>query len=162
MSYDLRVNDAAARRVLRRMEPELLSTLDRSLARGAQATAREMKREAPKAETVLANSIKADQQTRLSWFVGPHVAHGLYVERGRRPGGRMPPLQKIMDWTRVVLRPSPAEQRNVAFRVARKIARQGIPPNRFARRTFETMDPLVKQQVDTDVTRTVRRLAGTP
>jgi len=162
MSYDLRLLDARARRLLRRMEPELVATLERSLARGAQLTAREMKREAPKAETLLANSIKADQQTRLSWFVGPHVAHGLYVERGRRPGGRMPPIQKIIDWARVVLRPSAGEERNVAWRVARKIARQGIPPNRFARRTFETMDPLVKQQVDADVTRTVRRLAGGP
>lgn len=61
-----------------------------------------------------------------------------YVEYGRRPG-KFPPINKILAWVKVkpiLPRPQnglkPPTQEQIAFLVARKIAREGIKPgNQF-------------------------------
>lgn len=160
MSYDIRIVDASALRFLQRLSPRIVRTLERRMARGAEETAREMKREAPKASSLLTNSIKADQLEPLRWWVGPHVRHALYVHRGRRPGGKMPPLQRILDWVRIVLRPPANKRRETAFLVARKIRNRGIKPNQFALRTHATMEPIIQRQVAGDIRQLIRSLSG--
>lgn len=62
-----------------------------------------------------------------------------YVEHGRRPGGKFPPFDKILEWVRVKpILPRPVNglkptDRQIAFLISRKIARDGIEPgNQFS------------------------------
>lgn len=57
--------------------------------------------------------------TRLEFF--NKERHALFVERGRQPGGKMPPLAPIRAW--VARRGLPAR---MAWPIARKIAAKGI------------------------------------
>ena len=61
-----------------------------------------------------------------------------YVEYGRRKGGKFPPFNKILDWVKVKpVLPRPINgikptQKQLAFLICRKIARNGIEPgNQF-------------------------------
>lgn len=62
-----------------------------------------------------------------------------YIEYGRRPG-KFPPVNKILDWIKVkpvVPRPmnglKPSTEKQLAFLISRKIARDGIKPgNQFS------------------------------
>lgn len=58
----------------------------------------------------------------LTARIGPSVAYGLYVEKGRRPG-RMPPVKAVESWAR----------RHGAnpFLVARAIGRRGTKPRPY-------------------------------
>lgn len=52
--------------------------------------------------------------------------HGVFVENGRRPGGKMPPVDRISEWCRIKGIPERA-----AWPIARSIWRFGIPPTPF-------------------------------
>ena len=75
------------------------------------------------------NKIEADISIASYWK---------YVEYGRRPG-KFPPVNKILDWIKVkpvIPRPmnglKPPTEPQLAFLIARKIARDGIKPgNQF-------------------------------
>lgn len=75
------------------------------------------------------NKIEADISIASYWK---------YVEYGRRPG-KFPPVNKILDWIKVkpvIPRPmnglKPPTEPQLAFLIARKIAREGIKPgNQF-------------------------------
>ena len=54
--------------------------------------------------------------------------HAIFVERGRRPGARMPPFDPILGW---VQRKLGTSDRGVVFLVRRAIATKGIPPKRI-------------------------------
>lgn len=63
--------------------------------------------------------------------VGPIVEfymadYGKWVDEGRKPGGKMPPLKKILEWTSVR-----GIDSKYAFPIARKIAEDGIRPTNF-------------------------------
>lgn len=55
-----------------------------------------------------------------------------WVENGRKPGGKFPPRQAILDWMKVrnILPrgPRPISQESLAFLIQRKIAVEGIKP----------------------------------
>lgn len=83
-------------------------------------------------------------------------AHGSIVERGRRPG-RWPPREAIERWVRRKFRlrlsemsrrgGREAQVRSIAFAVARKIARVGIPGKHVLARTEKRLTPIVAEAV---------------
>lgn len=60
--------------------------LDALAARAESA----MRLAAPKFRSTLTNSIKAVPESRFVRFIGPNVAYGLWVEKGRKPGKGLP------------------------------------------------------------------------
>ena len=56
----------------------------------SELLAAEMKRRAETFRSQLVNSIRVDRESQLSYFVGPHVAHALWREKGRKPGKGLP------------------------------------------------------------------------
>jgi len=102
--------------------------------------------------------------------------HAGVIERGRRPG-RMPPIDVIQAWVRrkhigatftgpvqrsVSVRSKlggrkksvggrkgaiEAQQRNIAFRIARKIGARGLPAHHILDRTVETLTPIVEKKI---------------
>lgn len=61
-----------------------------SLSRLAQEAARDMRRRAPKFQTVLTNSISVEHVTNLHYRLSVGAAHGAAVEHGRKPGKGLP------------------------------------------------------------------------
>jgi hypothetical protein len=106
--------------------------VDQQLGRGALEIARQMRLDAPKGQSTLVNSITTTHEALLRWRVGPRVEHAWYVEYGRRPGARMPPVSAVEDWVMTKLQIPPGrDRRRAAFLVARAIARRGIPARPF-------------------------------
>lgn len=86
------------------------------------------------ASSTLSNSITStidvnDTKLVISFNLEPYWR---YVEYGRRPG-KMPPIDKISQWIRIKpVIPDPIngripDTRSLAFLIARKIGREGIP-----------------------------------
>jgi len=72
----------------------------------------------------------------LEGHVGPSVGYGRYVEFGRTPGARMPPVSALIGWVQRHFhnprqRVTDATLRSEAFALARAISRRGIPPRPF-------------------------------
>lgn len=100
--------------------------------KAAQVAALDIKIAAPKAFSQLANSISIDQESPLLAWVGPHVRYAWWVLKGRKAGGKRPPLSAIQDWVLVKFKlPAGRESRAVAWKVARAIQRRGTQPNDF-------------------------------
>lgn len=58
--------------------------------------------------------------------------YGIFVEEGRKAGGKQPPISAITPWLSIKGIP-----REAAFPIARKIAKEGIPPTPFFNSTFQ-------------------------
>lgn len=59
------------------------------------------------------------------------------MEFGRRPGAKMPPVDALVRWVHLKIRPGEEYERGVAFAIACKIGREGIKGKRFMRKGFE-------------------------
>ena len=59
----------------------------------------------------------------------------VYVDEGRRPGGRMPPVDPIRKWCRQKGIPEGA-----AFAIAKSIAENGIPPTDVIERALQNLE----------------------
>ena len=164
------------------MERDMRATLQASLvlieASARQATPQDTRRLAGS----LTNRITGTYPS-LVGEVGPSVRYGLFVEFGRRPGARMPPVDALIGWvTRHwnpafigplrtgQLRPRRAAGRGVsqamirsrAFALARAIQRRGIPARPFMRPAFETNRARIDAGFARIGLRLVAYLAGQP
>lgn len=77
--------------------------------------------------------------------VGPDARYGRFVEFGRRPGARMPPVDALMGWVQRHWHTIAERRRGVsrrtlrgeAYVLARAIARRGIPARPFMAPAYE-------------------------
>jgi hypothetical protein len=81
--------------------------------------------------------------------------HAIFVERGRRPGARMPPKAVIAEWLDQKMRgrirargKRLQEAARLAFVVARAIGKRGLPAHRIMARTKRKLDPMVRKAVE--------------
>jgi len=123
-----------------RQQPEKLTReLDRALDRVLFTFSRDARAEAPKAFSILANSIGVDRQGPLEGTVGPSVVYGRAVEEGTDPG-TLPPVDAIEDWIRVRhIQPNDPsmDERDLAWAIAKSIAEGGTPAQPYMRPAFE-------------------------
>ena len=69
---------------------------------------------------------------------GEKGGYGAYVEFGRRPGGKMPPIKDLAEWVRRKgIEKDETKARQRAFLIARSIAVNGIKPRPFLYPAFE-------------------------
>lgn len=120
------------------------------LDRAAQEAARELRRDAPKAQSNYVNSITVRAPGALERAAGPTVEHAVYVERGTEGGAQrpMPPVSALLDWVQVrALQPRDPQwtQRDLAWAIARAIQSRGTPPNPVVRRLRE--DPAFRARL---------------
>ena len=81
----------------------------------------------------------------LTGRVGPSLNYGANVEFGRRAGAKMPPVDALLGWVvRHGLARNPRRARGVAFAIARKIARRGIPPRPYMATALERNLPDIR------------------
>lgn len=135
-------NQRLLQAALRRAPTSVASRVDRALQRTALEGAREERALAPKAFSILTNSIGVDREGRLAWRAGPHVDYALAVERGTRGGGSPPPFDHILDWVKLrrlepysprlaAIADPERRQRSLAWAISRSIARLGTPAQPF-------------------------------
>lgn len=133
-------NDLAnIERQFRNFPGKLEIALDLAFRRTAEESARQMRLDAPRAESLLTNSIKATKIAPNRFEVGPHVEYAQYVFEGRAPAGKLPPVEKLTDWIRVKHIPlnKVKSPEKLAWVIAKSIAKEGIEPNDFMKRAYE-------------------------
>lgn len=74
--------------------------------------------------------------------------YGDYVDRGRKPGGKMPPVKNILDWVKLkgIRGKGKQTQESVAFAIAKGIQKNGIEPTFF--KTLAERNSLKGYQVE--------------
>lgn len=154
-----RVDIADVTRGLYLSRTTVLAEIDKKLARGAQMVARTWRQNAPKAFSTYTQSISARRIAPLKHEVAAGVGYAGYQEEGT-DGGMMPPIQSIADWIKVrsILPRDPSMRtRDLAFLIARKIARTGVPAQPAAEPALEAnraaLDRLVAAGRDIGVRR---------
>lgn len=146
ITADLR-GGAAAAAALARAPERLAWHVGRALARAAAEIARQMKQDAPKALSTLANSINSAQTGLLEYRVGPHVQYARYVEEGTLGGG-WPPAEALRRWIRLKgIRPrTPGmSEDDLVYVIGRAIHRRGTRPQPFVEPIADS--PFFRQRV---------------
>ena len=151
-------NEAQVARAFRRAPRIMRARTDTYARRAALELAREARRLAPKASSTLAQSIRPDKLAEMDYLIGPHAQHGVHVELGRKPGGRMPPPQAILDWlkSRGVRSLQGGEPREAAWAMARKIQQRGIAPQPYMAPARDAMADRVRILIAQGIRRGLR------
>lgn len=136
---------------------KLQKNLDHAITRVLYTFARAARDKAPKAFSTLTNSIGITREGPLSGAVGPAVDYGAAVELGTGvygPGGsasgRMPPVQNIRDWIDRLHIGSVnyADPNDLAWAIAKSIARGGTPPQPYMAPAFEENKERAERLID--------------
>lgn len=83
-----------------------------------------------------------------------------YVENGRRPGAKQPPLEPIEKWIEVrhivptakTANGKPPTTKQFAFAIAKSIAKDGIPPAKLLQQTLDDSKDLI-QAIENELTK---------
>ncbi len=120
--------------------PDLLArNLSRAVNLSASKIARSARSHAPKATTLLTQSIRHTQVSRYEAVIAAGVDYARFVEQGRDPGV-MPPVQPILDWIQTGAGVQPQDdisEEDLAFLIARSISQRGIKPQPFMQPALE-------------------------
>lgn len=151
--------------------------VDRKLWRGAEETAREMKRQAPAARSALINSIIARRISLMHFEVTTGVNYARAVHEGTGPAvgkkSYMPNPVRLRDYVKqrraiifsakqgtAARRAQTDEVRDRAWALAMHIRKHGTRPNPFADRTLNKMQPRVQQLGDEGIAEGLREAFG--
>ena len=64
--------------------------------------------------------------------------YGIYVDKGRKPGAKMPPVQPIIEWVRVKRIKTPQiTTEQMGWAIAKSIAKKGIRPKPFIQNSID-------------------------
>lgn len=111
-----------------------MEAVDAEFSRGAQLIARDMKRGAPKAFSILTNAIRVLRNGMADYSAVAGTDYSVMPETGTGPGGN-PPVQALKDWIRVK-RITPRDPHmdvdDLAFVIGRSIRRKGTPKQPYA------------------------------
>jgi hypothetical protein len=146
-----------------RKAPEIATQeVDGQLDRGALELQREMRRRAPKAQSILTQSIQLRRPRPLRKEIVVGVDYGLPVERGAGPGGS-PPRQSLRDWMRTKgVRPRDPRMSDddLAFVIGRSIRRRGTKAQPFAGPAVDDLRPRLEQLLAQGVANALSRITA--
>lgn len=130
---------------LQRAPAIVMREVDRGVGRSAFELVNKARELAPKATSDLTNAIKAHRIREGEHIVQARKAYAGPMEIGRKPGP-MPPIQPLIDWIRArKIKPKGdgvETERDLAFVIGRKIARDGTEAQPF-------MGPALEASQDT-------------
>lgn len=164
MSMQLTVEYKRLKAALERF-PKLAATyIPEAIERSVVEMTRTAKELAPKAETLLTNSIQHAMGMRgFEGRVFSGVRHGRPVEKGTGiygpegvASGRMPPVQSILDWLKVkkITPNTPGmSEEDLAFLIARSIAVTGTAPQPYMQPAFDLHKDKTAQRIDDAIER---------
>lgn len=136
----LDVTAMTERAAMLRQAPEITrQEIERSMLEALLLTERELKENTPVGAHGLlrgsyAHEIRGATRGDVVGIVGSPLNYALPVELGTKP--HFPPLDALKDWVEKKLGVDPSRSENVAFLVARKIAKRGTKGAGMASKTF--------------------------
>ncbi|HDY7638768.1 TPA: hypothetical protein RQK07_003161 [Vibrio vulnificus] len=137
-----------------RTAPEVLNQhLKLAVGKAGSLVSRTAREEAPKAESLLVNSIRSHVVGELQRMITSSLNYNSWVVQETGPQG-MPPLQSVLDWVKVKrIQPKTpnTDQRDLAFMIARSIARNGTPADDFYDRAAEQTQDKVSDILNASV-----------
>ncbi len=140
------IRDERVLEAFRRAPRAMERFIDQGLSRAGQEVAREEKRAAPKATSLLTNSIRAIRVSAWQQNIAPGVDYAPMVELGTGPGGG-PSSRSILDWIKVqnirARTPGIETRERLAFVIAASIRRHGTKAQPFAEPTAKKMQSRV-------------------
>jgi hypothetical protein len=124
----------------------MIKHVDPAVQRGIMEVAREERQKAPKAFSILTNSINTMKVKPMHWRSRAGADYGIHVEEGTSP--HFPNPSTLVPWVKRVLGVAgDADARATAFRVARAISKRGTRAQPFAEPTMVKMEPRVMQLI---------------
>ncbi len=138
-----------------RAPSQVMKAVDGAVGRAAQEVARKAKDLAPKADSTLANSIRASRMTLGTWMASANTRHAEAVEAGTRGGGA-PPLQTLMDWIKrkgITPRQASTTPRDLAHMIRRQIFRTGTPAQEYMKPALDALRARIGQLIADGVKR---------
>lgn len=148
-----------------RLEREMNSAITRLVAEMAR-TARD---KAPKATSVLTNSIASRMLSPLEGVVTAGVDYARMAEEGtglwgpqKQASGKLPPVQNILDWVKAKhLTPDDPnmDEEDLAFLIARSIAARGTPSQPYFQPTVNEFGPRGEALMSAGIDRVLAALA---
>jgi hypothetical protein len=144
----------------RRFERILMRNLEIAQQHTADAFADEYRTRIVAADAVASREFLNSIRTRVTMSADgkrvveaySDVIQAAIMEHGRRAGARMPPVDAILEWMPYRgIEP----KRSIAFAIAMKIARDGIPPRYIAEKTFRSQIPRALGDVNLAVAKSV-------
>ncbi|MBW7899847.1 MAG: hypothetical protein H3C26_00075 [Rhodocyclaceae bacterium] len=161
MRVEIRIDDLVPREMLERAQDFFTRKLSAALARGAQEMAREGRKQAPKAFSTLADSIRAQRENDLHWSIHPDVNYARPVEAGRMPMRKFPDIVSLKLWIKRKLGVSDDKKADrLSFVIGRAIVRQGIDPQPFMKPAFEAKKDRVVELANAAMRDAVAHLNG--
>lgn len=159
---DLRIiiDSAAVQRALAAGPDAARREIRQAISISIGAITRDAKLLAPKAYSVLANSINGSMVEPLTGQVAPGVDYARMAEEGTGPGGR-PPLQSLVDWIRVKrIKPNDPEmsEQDLAFVMARSIAHKGTPKQPYLAPALDKNRQATIARVDAAIDKMLRTM----
>ncbi|EGR1038392.1 hypothetical protein EFU28_01230 [Vibrio cholerae] len=138
-----------------RTAPDVLNKhLKAGISTAGSLVSRTAREEAPKAETTLTHSIRSNVVGELQRMITSSLRYNAFVAQGTDAQG-VPPVQSVLDWVRVKrIQPKhpKADQRDLAFMIARSIAKNGTQGNDFydraAEQTQDQVADILKRSVN--------------
>ncbi len=138
-----------------RTAPDIINKrLKAGISTTGSLVSKTVREEAPKGETTLTHSIKSQMKGELQRMITSSLRYNAFVAQGTDAQG-MPPVQSVLDWVRVKrIQPKhpKADQRDLAFMIARSIAKNGTQGNDFydraAEQTQDQVADILKRSVN--------------
>jgi hypothetical protein len=133
---------------------------------GATRTVNGKRRRAVASDTLRQNltyTVKQENGKTILYFSakGKAKKYAMYVEYGRRPNKRMPPVAAIEKWMKQkpvrirrqgrIVKQTPELIKQTAFQIARKIGEQGIPALNYYRDAIQDTVEEMKSTIARDV-----------
>lgn len=136
----------------------LIQALKAGISRSGSEVSRAAREEAPKAESTLTHSIRSNVVGELQRMIISNLNYNQHVVNDTGRQG-VPPMQSILDWVKVKrLKPHNPKhtQSDLAFMIARSIARNGTTPNDFYDRAADQTSDRVADILNASVTAGLR------
>ncbi len=151
MNISMSHNMPGINAAMRRAPDILMQFVDRYLGRGAKEVERAAKNHAPKADSFLTNAIILHNLGLADYQISAGKPYAVYVEEGRPPGKKPPPVRMIEHWIKtgsgVQPRNPDMDPRSLAYVISRSIAKKGIKPQPFMSQSLQEKEDRLTQLV---------------
>lgn len=147
----------------------LTQEMGQAILRLVQEMARAARQKAPKATSLLTQSITPRLLSPLEGVVAAGVNYARMAEEGtglwgpkKQASGQMPPVENILDWIKVKhIQPDDPDmdERDLAFLIARSIAVRGTPAQPYFAPTVDEFGARGETLIEAAIDRTLAALA---
>ena len=148
---EIEFDDAQFQKFMRNKPEAVAEHVDSALSRAALEVSRLVRKGAPKATSMLTNSIIPQRERSLEHWVIAGAGYARDVEYGKRPGSPVSPAS-ILSWMKTKgITPRHGSMKSSSFLIARSIRHRGVAAQPFFRPALKIMRPRIKSLIEAGV-----------